>query len=45
MRLFHIIVNIILILSVSVAVSAQTRRALVIGIGQQEDKTWGEDKW
>ena len=31
-----------IMLTVPVAVSAQTRRALVIGIGQQEDKTWGK---
>ena len=32
----------VLMLTMSVAVSAQTRRALVIGIGQQEDKAWGK---
>ena len=31
-----------IMLTVSVAVSAQSRRALVIGIGQQEDKAWGK---
>lgn len=36
------IVCIYIMLTVSVAVSAQTRRALVIGIGQQEDKAWGK---
>ena len=36
------IVCIYIMLTVSVAVSAQTRRALVIGIGQQEDKGWGK---
>lgn len=41
-RLFHNIVFVILMLTVSAAVSAQTRRALVIGIGQQEDKAWGK---
>ena len=35
------IVCICIMFCVSVAVSAQTRRALVIGIGQQEDKAWG----
>ena len=35
------IVCIYIMFCVSVAVSAQTRRALVIGIGQQEDKAWG----
>lgn len=29
-------------LAVSSALQAQTRRALVIGIGQQEDKAWGK---
>ena len=28
--------------AMSVALQAQTRRALVIGIGQQEDKSWGK---
>lgn len=36
------IVFIYIMLTVSTAVSAQTRRALVIGIGQQEDKAWGK---
>ena len=31
-----------IMLTVPVAVSAQTRRAIVIGIGQQEDKAWGK---
>ena len=39
---FISIVCIILLLTVSLAVSAQTRRALVIGIGQQEDPGWGK---
>ena len=30
------------LLSVSLPLQAQTRRALVIGIGQQEDKAWGK---
>ncbi|MCD8235173.1 MAG: caspase family protein [Prevotellaceae bacterium] len=41
----HIILFLVIVsfmLTVSVAVSAQTRRALVIGIGQQEDKAWGK---
>ena len=41
----HIILFLIIVsfmLTVSVAVSAQTRRAIVIGIGQQEDKAWGK---
>lgn len=37
---FFIIV--ILLLSVSPTLQAQTRRALVIGIGQQEDRAWGK---
>lgn len=32
----------LLLLSVSPSLQAQTRRALVIGIGQQEDKAWGK---
>ena len=39
-NLFLVIVS--FMFNVSVAVSAQTRRALVIGIGQQEDKAWGK---
>ena len=34
------IVCIYIMLTMSVAVSAQTRRAIVIGIGQQEDNAW-----
>ena len=37
-----IFVTIFFMLTVSTAVSAQTRRALVIGIGQQEDNAWGK---
>ena len=37
-----VIVCVFLMLIVSVALQAQTRRALVIGIGQQEDKAWGK---
>ena len=37
-----VIVCVFLMLIVSVALEAQTRRALVIGIGQQEDKAWGK---
>lgn len=33
---------VILLLSVSPTLQAQTRRALVIGIGQQEDRAWGK---
>ena len=36
------IVCIYIMLTVSVAVSAQTKRALVIGLGLQEDKAWGK---
>ena len=39
---FLIIVNMLFLLSVSLPLHAQTRRALVIGIGQQEDKAWGK---
>ena len=42
MGLFITIVCMFFMLTVSVALSAQTRRALVIGIGQQEDKAWGK---
>ena len=38
----HYITIVYIMLTVSVAVSAQTRRAIVIGIGQQEDKAWGK---
>lgn len=31
-----------IMLTVSVAVSAQTRRAIVVGIGEQEDMAWGK---
>lgn len=37
-----VIVCVFLMLIVSVALQTQTRRALVIGIGQQEDKAWGK---
>lgn len=40
-HLYTIIVT-LLLLSVSPSIQAQTRRALVIGIGQQEDKAWGK---
>ena len=41
-KIGHYITIVYIMLTVSVAVSAQTRRALVIGIGQQEDKGWGK---
>ena len=42
-KIFFIsIAYMVLMLTMSVAVSAQTRRAIVIGIGQQEDKAWGK---
>lgn len=41
-NLFISIACMILMLLVSVAVSAQTKRSLVIGLGQQEDKSWGK---
>ena len=40
-HLYTIIVT-LLLLSVSPSIQAQTRRALVIGIGQQEDIAWGK---
>ena len=40
-HLYTIIVT-LLLLTVSPSIQAQTRRALVIGIGQQEDKAWGK---
>ena len=40
-HLYTIIVT-LLLLSVSPSIQAQTRRALVIGIGQQEDRAWGK---
>ena len=39
---FITIVCMFFMLTVSVALPAQTRRALVIGLGQQEDKAWGK---
>ena len=39
---FISIAYMVLMLTMSVAVSAQTRRAIVIGIGQQEDRAWGK---
>ena len=39
---FITIVCMFFMLTVPVALRAQTRRALVIGIGQQEDKDWGK---
>ena len=39
---FISIAYMVLMLTMSVAVSAQTRRAFVIGIGQQEEKAWGK---
>lgn len=42
MKTINVILFVLLMLSVSVAVTAQTRRALVIGVGQQEDKAWGK---
>ena len=41
-KIGHYITIVYIMLTVSVAVSAQTRRAIVIGIGQQEDKAWGK---
>lgn len=42
MGLFITIVCMFFMLTVSVALPAQTRRGLVIGLGQQEDKAWGK---
>ena len=42
MKQFLDITIIIVLLTVSVAVSAQTRRAVVVGIGEQEDMAWGK---
>lgn len=39
---FITIVSVVIMLAVSSALQAQTRRALVIGIDQQEDKAWGK---
>lgn len=39
---FITIVCMFFMLTVSEALQAQTRRALVIGLGQQEDKAWGK---
>lgn len=36
------ILGFIMLLFLSVTAQAQTRRALIIGIGQQEDKAWGK---
>ena len=41
-KFFISIACMVLMLTVSTALQAQTRRALVIGIGQQEDKAWGK---
>ena len=41
-KIGHYITIVYIMLTVSVEVSAQTRRAIVIGIGQQEDKAWGK---
>ena len=42
MKQFLDITILIVLLTVSVAVSAQTRRAIVVGIGEQEDMAWGK---
>ena len=41
-RRFLTIVSTIFLFVVSTALQAQTRRALVVGIGKQEDKAWGK---
>lgn len=42
MKLFPTTFISMLMFAASLALQAQTRRALVIGLGQQEDKTWGK---
>ena len=42
MKYIQIIVSAVLMLTVSSVLHAQTRRALVIGIGVQKDNTWGK---
>lgn len=42
MKIHLTIISTILMLSVSPVLQAQTRRAIVIGLGQQEDKNWGK---
>ena len=42
MHIKSFLIIVILLLSVSPTLQAQTRRALVIGIGQQEDRAWGK---
>lgn len=42
MKRFFIITISVIMLNVSPVIQAQIRRALVIGIGQQEDKAWGK---
>lgn len=41
-RLFLTLMGAIFVFSSSSILHAQTRRALVIGLGQQEDKAWGK---
>lgn len=41
-RLFLTLMSAIFVFSSSSTLQAQTRRALVIGLGQQEDKAWGK---
>ena len=38
----RIIIYFLLLLSLSVHVTAQTKRALVIGLGEQQDKAWNK---
>lgn len=42
MRHFLIILNLMFMLTWPTFLQAQTKRALVIGLGQQEDKAWGK---
>ena len=38
----RIIIYFLLLLSLSMQLHAQTKRALVIGLGEQQDKTWNK---
>ena len=38
----RIITYLLLLLSLSVPINAQTKRALVIGLGEQQDKAWNK---
>ncbi len=38
----RIIINLLLLLSLPMLLYAQTKRALVIGLGEQQDKAWNK---